>query len=320
MNKKTLAVFLCVCLLCTAGCGKVAKLKNGEEVVGKIEGKSVTADELYTSLKEQGGSSVFVNMIDTFIANKEVETTDSIKSEAQSQLDQLKSQYESAGQDFSTALTNAGYKNEAALLDVLILDIKKNTVLKNYLKENVTDDEVNDYYEAEIAGEITARHILITPDVKDDMTEDEKTAAKNKAKAKAEKLIKQLNDGSSFENLAKKNSDDTGSKKNGGLIENITKDSVVEPFYNALTDLKDGEYTKEPVESSYGYHVILRVSQKEKPALKDVKDDILDKIVTNKLTDDTSLSSKTWVDIRKKKYKLEINDSEIKKGYENLTK
>ncbi|MDD3341259.1 MAG: peptidylprolyl isomerase [Bacilli bacterium] len=320
MNKKIVAVFLCICLLSTAGCGKIAKLKNGEEVVGKIEGKSVTAEELYSSLKEQGGTSLFVNMIDTFIANKEVETTDTIKSEANSQLEQLKSQYTSAGQDFSSAIKNAGYKDENALLEVLILDVKKNTVVKNYLKENVSDDEINDYYESDIAGELTARHILITPSVKDDMTEEEKTKEKEKAKEKAEKLIKDLNDGSSFENLAKKNSDDTGSKKNGGLIENVTKDSVVEPFYNALTGLKDGEYTKEPVESTYGYHVILRVSQKEKPALKEVKDDIIDKIVTKKLTDDTELTTKTWVEIRTKKYKLEINDSKIKKGYEDLTK
>lgn len=319
MKKKLLASMVCLCLLFTAGCGEISKLKNGEEVVGKIKGKTVTADDLYKSLKKQGGTNAFVTLIDTYIAEKEIKDSDSIKKEAQSQFDQLKAQYESANQDFNVALQNAGYKNKDAFLEVLTLDIKKNKVVENFLKEKVSKDEINDYYEKNIAGEITARHILITPNVKDDMSEEDKTKEKKKAKEKAEKLIKNLKDGAKFEDLAKKNSDDEGSKENGGLIENITKDSVVESFYTACTKLKDGEYTKEPVESSYGYHIILRVSQKEKPKLDTVKDDIIENIVSNKLSNDSELYTTTWVDIRKK-YKLEIEDSEIKKGYNDSIK
>lgn len=319
MNKKLIVSIALACLLFTAGCGKVAELKNGEQVVGKINGKTITADDLYKELKEKGGTSIFVNMVDDFIANKEIKDSDAITNEAKSQLEQLKSQYESAGQNFDTVLKNAGYENEKALLEVLVLDIKKNKVVENFLRDKVTEDEINDYYEANIEGELTARHILITPEVKDDMTEEETEKAKEDAKKKAEKLLKKLEDGEKFEDLAKKNSDDEGSKKNGGLVENITKDTVVDPFYNALKDLKDGEYTKEVVESSYGYHIILRVSQKEKPKLKDVKDDILDTIVSDKLADDSTLTTTTWIDIRKK-YKLNIEDSAIKKEYKDLTK
>lgn len=301
-------------LFVTAGCGTEAKLKNGEEIVGKLEGKTITADELYQSLKKENGTNAFVTLVDTYIANKEIADSDAITNEAKSQLEQLKAQYESAGQDFATALSNAGYKKEKDFLDVLILDIKKNKVVENFLKEKVTDDEIQDYYEKNIAGEITARHILITPSVTDDMNEEEKAKEKKKAKEKAEKLIKKLEDGAKFEDLVKKNSDDEGSKNDGGLIENITKDSVVDSFYTACTKLKDGEYTKEPVESSYGYHIILRVSQKEKPKLEDVKDDIIDSIVTEKLNKDSTLYTTTFVDIRKK-YKLDIKDADIKKGY-----
>ena len=151
------------------------------------------------------------------------------------------------------------------------------------------------------------------------MSDEEKTKEKEKAKEKAEKLIKELNDGKDFKELAKKESEDEGSKENGGLIENITKDSVVEPFYNAVKELKDGEYTKEPVESSYGYHIILRESQKEKPKLEEVKGDILEKIVEEKLSSDENIYSTTWEEIRKK-YKLDIQDSEIKKGYNDSLK
>ena len=318
MNKKLLTI-LSISLLLTSGCGKVAELKNGEQVVGKLNGKTITANELYEELKEKGGSTTFINMVDEFIANKEIKTDDSVKNEANSQLEQLKLQYESMGQSFDDVLKGAGYSNEDELLEELILEVKKQKVVKNYLKENVKEDEINDYYEKNIEGEITARHILIIPDVNDDMSDEEKNKEKEKAKEKAEKLIKELNDGKDFKELAKKESEDEGSKENGGLIENITKDSVVEPFYNAVKELKDGEYTKEPVESSYGYHIILRESQKEKPKLEEVKDDILEKIVEKKLSSDENIYSTTWEEIRKK-YKLDIQDSEIKKGYNDSLK
>lgn len=318
MNKKLL-IILSISLLLTAGCGKVAELKNGEQVVGKLDGKTITADELYKELKSKGGSTTFINMVDEYIANKEIKTDDSIKNEANSQLEQLKLQYESMGQNFDDVIKSSGYNSEDDLLDDLILDVKKQKVVKNHIKENIKDDEINDYYEKNIEGEITARHILIIPDVNDDMSDEEKTKEKEKAKEKAEKLIKELNDGKDFKELAKKESEDEGSKENGGLIENITKDSVVEPFYNAVKELKDGEYTKEPVESSYGYHIILRESQKEKPKLEEVEDDILEKIVEEKLSSDENIYSTTWEEIRKK-YKLDIQDSEIKKGYNDSLK
>ena len=41
----------------------------------------------------------------------------------------------------------------------------------------------------------------------------------------------------------------------------------------AMQKLENNSYTKEPVQTSYGYHVIYRIDQKEKPALEDVKED-----------------------------------------------
>jgi Parvulin-like peptidyl-prolyl isomerase len=318
MKKKILMVVVAICLVLTTACTST-KLKDGKEVVGKIKGKTVTAEDLYKELKTQGGTNVFMGMVDEYIANKEIKTTDAIKKEAQSQLDSLKTQYEDSGQNFEEAMQNAGYKNEKVFKDLLILDIKKGKVVENFLKDKVSDDEINDYYEKNINGEITARHVLITPDVADDAPEDEKEKAKEKAKKEAEDIVRRLNEGEKIKDLAKKYTDDEGSKESGGLIENITNDSVVEPFYNAVAELKDGKYTKEPVESSFGYHVILRVSQKEKPKLKDVKTDIIDKIVTEKMESDEEITRTTWVSIRKK-YKLDIKDSEIKKGYKEATK
>ena len=318
MKKKVLITSLCALLLLT-GCGQKAKLKDGKEVVAEIEGKTITAEDLYDELRSQGGSTVLINMIDEFIANKEIETDESSTEYANNQLSNLKAQYDQSGMDFEEALTSAGYKSENDFKEVLILDYKKNKVVENYLSDELTDDEINEYYENEVFGEMTVKHILITPDTNDDMTDEEKEEAENKAKKTAEEVIKKLDEGAKFDDLVKEYSDDEGSKDNNGLVENFTKDGVVSEFWEASLKLKDKEYSKEPVKSEYGYHVIYRVSQKDKPKLKEVKDDIKEKLVEEKLNTDTELATKTWVEIRKK-YKLDIKDDDLKNTYNDSIK
>lgn len=320
-NKKLtlLGVTMCSVLLLTTGCGEVAKLKDGKEVVGKIKGYTVTAEDLYAELKEQGGSRVFVNMIDDYIANKEIKSNEDAEDYANSQIEAYKSQYEQQGQDFNEVLVSSGYKNEQQFRDELILSYKKDKVVENYLKDELTDDEIQNYYDENIFGDMTVRHILIKPDTETDASDKDQEKAEEKAKKEAKNIIKKLDKGEKFEDLAKEYSDDEGTKEDGGLLENFSKDSVVTEFWDASVKLKDGEYTKEPVKSEYGYHVILRVSQKAKPKLKEVKDTIEETLVANKLSADTTLKTTTWVNIRKK-YNLNIEDSEIKDGYDSLTK
>ena len=146
-----------------------------------------------------------------------------------------------------------------------------------------------------------------------------KNKALEKAKKKAEEVITKLNNGEKWDDLVKKYSDDEGSKDDKGLIENFTKGDVVDEFFDAVLNLKDNEYTKEPVKSQYGYHVILRVSASKKPSLKESKSTILDSLVKDKIAKDSNLVSSTWVDIRKA-YNLDIKDTKVKKSYNSTIK
>lgn len=314
-----LGITMCSILLLTAGCGKVAKLKNGKEVVGKIKGYTITTEDLYNELKKQGGPQVFLNLIDNYIANKEIKTDKTAEDYAASQIEAYKTQYEQQGQSFSDALKGAGYKNEAAFKDELILNYKKKKVVEIYLKDELTEEEIQNYYNDNIFGDMTVRHILIKPDVATDASDEDKKKAEEKALKEAKELIKKLDKGEKFEDLAKKYTDDEGTKKDGGLLKDFSKDGVVSEFWDASFKLKDNEYTKEPIKSEYGYHVILRVSQKKKPALKEVKDTIEDTLVSEKISNDSTIEKETWKKIRKK-YNLEIEDSEINSGYKSLTK
>ena len=318
MKKKILILSICLCTLLT-GCGKSAKLKNGEEVVAKLKGKTITANDLYKELKDQGGQSILVQMIDEFIISKEVKDNKEAKEYAKNYLDQLKSYYEGQGQDFKSVLASYGYANEDALLENLISDYNKQEVAKKHISKGLSEDEINAYYEKEIFGEQTVRHILIKPETTEDMTEDQVTEAEAKALKEAKKIIEKLNNGEKFEKLAKKYSDDEGTKEDGGLFADFTKEGVDPDFFEASYKLKVDKYTKEPVKSSFGYHIILKVSEKDKPKLKEVKNDIKDTLVDEKIANDSELVTNTWVQIREN-YKLEISDSDLKKAYKKSTK
>ena len=62
--------------------------------------------------------------------------------------------------------------------------------------------------------------------------------------------------GEDFGTLAATYSEDSGSKDNGGLYENITRGSFVEEYENAVFSINAGEIYPELVKSSHGYHII----------------------------------------------------------------
>lgn len=318
MKKTLLTLGVFVLVLGLVGCGKTPTLKSGEEVIAEVDGKKFTVEDLYEKLKEQGGETTLVNMIDTFIVNKEVETDEDAKTYAESQIESYKSSYDSYGKDFNEALTQAGYADEDAFKEALILEYKKQKIAEDYVKDNITDEEIATYYNDNIYGDIDVKHILIAPDVDDDATDEEKEEAEKKAKEEAEKIIKKLDKGEKFEDLAKEFSDDKGTAKNGGKL-TATYGEVVDEFWNAANDLKNKKYTKEPVKTEYGYHIIYRVKGKDKPELNDVKEEIIEKIVENKLANDTTISTEALVELRKK-YNLKINDNDIKKTYNTNVK
>ncbi len=116
-----------------------------------------------------------------------------------------------------------------------------------------TQQEIEAYYNAHkseysIPEQAKARHILIKLDPNPDAKAD---AA---AKAKAEDILKQIEKGGNFADLAKKDSDDPGSKDNGGELGFARRGMMVPQFDNAIFTQKIGE-TK-IIKTQYGYHIV----------------------------------------------------------------
>ncbi|QNI34336.1 peptidyl-prolyl cis-trans isomerase [Alloacidobacterium dinghuense] len=118
----------------------------------------------------------------------------------------------------------------------------------------VTDAEVQQYYnqhqsDYKVEDQVKVRHILIKVDPNADAKAD---AA---AKEKAEDILKQLHNGGNFADLAKKNSDDPGSKEQGGELGFIKHGVTVPEFDKAAFALQPGQ-TSDLVRTKFGYHII----------------------------------------------------------------
>ena len=318
-NKKwflALAALLVVTTL-TTGCGQKAELKDGSQVAVKLDGIKITADEYYNEIKDINVATL-VDMIDHQLFDKKYGKTDEENNQVEEQIKSLKDQYGSDEDTYKAVLRQYfGVQDEDELEDMLRLEFRRNAAINDYIEKNIKDKEIEKYYENDIYGEVKASHILITPSVSEDATTDEKEKAEKEALKEAKKIIKELKNGKKFADLAKKYSKDEASASNGGDLGYFDLNEMVDEFSDAVKELKVDEYTKEPVKSSFGYHIILKTGEKEKPKLKDVKDKILETLREEKLNEDPALYYQTLVDIRKDK-KIEFKDDKIKKQYNKL--
>ena len=159
------------------------------------------------------------------------------------------------------------------------LDSAKKSLLtqadvQNFIKSNpVTDAEIKTEYDAKVAGEngteYKARHILVK-------TEDE-----------AKKIITELDKGGDFAKIANKVSLDGKDTQNGGDLGWFVASQMVAPFSDAVIKLDKGQYTKSPVQTQFGWHVILREDSRAQtpPSLDSVKEQLLPYLQRKKVQD-----------------------------------
>mgnify|MGYP001073104450 FL=1 len=159
----------------------------------------------------------------------------------------------------------------------------------------ITDDELRARYDKEIAAqppvnEVHARHILV------------------KTKEEAEKIIKELDGGADFQKLANEHTSDPSGKTNGGDLGYFGPGQMVPEFDKAAQALAVGAYTKEPVQTQFGWHVIKVEDKRAKqpPAFDAVKENVRSMVIRDKYF---ALVKQARADA-----KVEIPDATLKKA------
>jgi len=319
---KKLLICLCMVLVLVTSCGKVPKLKDGKEAVVTSKSGDISVDELYQEMKDTYALTTLINMIDAKLLEKEYPTDDSEKEYVDAQLEQLEYTYENSyyvsyySSFKAFAVAYFGVSDMDAVENLIALQYKRELYTDDYAKTLVTDKEIETYYNDKVIGDIKASHILIKANYESTATEDEKNKAYEEALKKANEVLAKLNNGEKFEDLAKQYSED-GSKEDGGDLGWFNRGEMVTEFENAAVELEKGKYTTEPVKTQYGYHIILKTDQKDKPKLEEVKEEIIETLASEKLSQDENLQNKALIELRKSK-EIEIQDDKLKKQYKDF--
>lgn len=318
-NLKKVLLVVCLLLLIT-GCGNV-KLKNGENAAVTFKDEEgISSDDLYNELKKNDGAKTLLNMIDTYLLEKEYDTTSDEKDYIKEIISSVKEYATQYNMTFNDYISNYyGVTSEDAFKELVSLNYRRNLWSTEYAKSQVSDKQINEYYENYTIGDIEASHILISTQATSDMTDDEKDNLNKEALKKAKEVIVKLNNGEDFAELAKEYSDDTASAKDGGKLGYFNRGQMVSAFEEAVIALKVGEYSKTPVKTEFGYHIIYKTNQKDKPTLEDAKEEIIEKIASEMLESDSTLYAKSLIALREK-YEMTIKDSVLKSGYDSLVK
>ena len=162
--------------------------------------------------------------------------------------------------------------SEAAVQDVLIgFEVSDEAIQTAY------DEKYKD-----MPKEYKARHILV------------------KEEDKAKELIVELDGGADFAALATEHSADPGSAARGGDLGWFTPERMVKPFSDAVVAQEPGAYSREPIKSQFGYHILLveETREQEPPKLEDVREELTAALRQAAVTDYVSgITSKADIQI-----------------------
>ena len=163
----------------------------------------------------------------------------------------------------------------------------------------ITDEEVRARYDKQMAdtppvNEVKARHILV------------------KTKEEAEAIIKQLDGGADFQKLANEHTTDPSGKTSGGDLGYFAPGQMVPEFETAAFALEIGKYTAIPVQSQFGWHIILVEDKRaqQPPAFDTVKDQIRNLVFREKYF--------AMVSDLRKAAKVDVSDPELKKAVDAM--
>ncbi len=207
-------------------------------------------------------------------------------------LEQIKKQY-FGGDDkkYQKQLSDQGLSDKQVRGDIRSQIISEELTKKVTAEVKVTDKQVEDYYKQNLAQYSQpqtreVRHILV------------------KTRAQANDIYDQLKDGADFAALAKKFSQDTGSKATGGKL-TITKGQTVAPFDQTAFLLKNNVISR-PVKTEFGFHIIQPLKDATAAKVqefKDVKDAIRQQLKQTKKNETMT----KWVEDLKQEYEDQVS-------------
>ena len=186
-----LIVVLIICTLLT-GCGNKTADVSDNSVLIQFGDTKITKSDLYEEMMESDAGATVINLVQKYILDAEIETTDEITAEADERMAQIKEEMDG---DLTDVLSAYGLETEDELYQQIVYAVKSDELIDKYISEKI-DDLFNEY------GPFKAKMIYVEIDTDED-------ADGTQAKAKADAALAELKAGATFESVAEKYSDNT---------------------------------------------------------------------------------------------------------------
>ncbi|MDM5192530.1 peptidylprolyl isomerase PrsA [Bacillus hominis] len=278
-GKSIFIITALISILMLSACGQ----KNDSATIATTTNSTITKSDFEKQLKDRYGKDTLYEMIAQDVITKKYKVSDDA---VDKEVEKAKAQY---GEQFKAALENNRLKDEEDFKN----QIRFKLALNEAIKQSVTEKDVKDHYKPEIK----ASHILVSNE--------------NEAK----EIKKKLDTGTSFEELAKQESQDLASKDNGGDLGYFGAGKMTPEFEKAAYKLKPGQISN-PVKSPNGYHIIKLTDKKDLKPYDEAKDSIRKDLEEERIAD-PSFGQKLLQD-ELKKADIKINDSDLKDTFSHL--
>jgi peptidyl-prolyl cis-trans isomerase C len=314
-----------------AGCGQknVAATVNGEEIAMEKYNKRV--EDVIKNFEQQGmdlnseqgkemkatiKDRVLDSMIEEVLILQQAKEKNALPDQKaiDEQVKTIKDTYKTE-EEYKAALKELN-TTEAELREVIEINLAGNNLYQNITKDvkEINNEQAREYYQQNKEQysqpeQLNVRHILFfvnegdRPDIPVKRSDAE-------AKKLAEEIIASLQAGKDFSELAKEKSEDTGSKGEGGTYIFAPEEGLTDPdFAKAAAALSVGQYTKEPVKSQFGYHVI-KLEEKI-PAKQNEFEEVKENIILEQTQKAKDEHFQKYINDLKEKAKIEKNVEKV---------
>lgn len=318
-------------LLFVTGCGEIPQLSNGEDAVVTFKnGDMISVDELYQKIKYDYALMSLENLINTYIYESEFsEHVADAKATADAEIDGLISAY--GGEDsLLSALQQSSITSVDAYREIIYLSYLQEKAIYQYAEMQITDKQLEKYYDEESKGDIEISHILITTGLAADASEEEIAEADEIAIAKVEELIAEIKAAKKagddvaefFAELANNESLDTTTNTIGGSLGKVNYgilSSAYDELLDAAYELNDGAYSTKVITTELGYHIVYKSASHELDTYDNLKEDILETLTENYVSTSISIGLDS-MNYYRELYEVEVIDSELNDQYKDYIK
>lgn len=240
----------------------------GYETVVKFKGGRITQQTLFKELEKDRSIMVDLALDKTnqAILDREYKLTDKDHEKINKQVEHILDSYRVSDLSEEDMINNIGFNSKEEFVKQLEFSYKLNLYFVDYCKTLIPEDKIKSFYDEKVKiGEINTKHMLVQ------LPKDED------ALKLANEIIAKLNNGEDFDSVADEYKDKVLFQKDID-IDSFNSDTMAEEYVNASKELEKGSFTKSPVKTSFGYHIIYVVDKKDVPSFEEAEGDIVKKL------------------------------------------